>query len=301
MYPSHAAYGFTEVAPPTGRRTFQSEETRPLHPIRPTGPGHIMKTPSALRTASVGTGSGILHHPVPKRPIQLSNLTPVEFQPSRGPPMQFPTSRPAPGPLIEVTPLQRLIPPQENSMHYQLHYQNHPRRQQQEPQQHQPLQQRQHEQLLPPPTRFNMSSFPRLGTNSGVGQAIRSLNQRPVILSPPVADHETVWQVDPVAAADELRDFATGTPAVSDTVVADDDLYQHPSSRTGGVPPLNTLKPQYPTAWNPTLAHYTATKPRRLTLQQENSFEALAKQHIKEDLLDSINVVRPTLLVKTEK
>lgn len=44
--------------------------------------------------------------------------------------------------------------------------------------------------------------------------------------------------------------------------------------------------------WNPHLANCTATRPRRLTLKQENDFEEAHRRHHREDLINSISVVK---------
>jgi hypothetical protein len=44
--------------------------------------------------------------------------------------------------------------------------------------------------------------------------------------------------------------------------------------------------------WNPNLANCTATKPRRLTLKQDNDFEEADRKHRAEDMRNSISVVK---------
>lgn len=46
--------------------------------------------------------------------------------------------------------------------------------------------------------------------------------------------------------------------------------------------------------WNPTLANCTATKPRRLTLKQENDFEEADRRYQSEAMRNSITVVKDT-------
>lgn len=216
-----------------------------------------------------------LHHPVPMRPIHVSHL--MTSNPQGVQRMQS-HQQPRPGPLLEIVPFQPVASFAHNSISSQSIRQ---------PQTHQV-------HRLP----FAIKNFPWPAHCDSMGQAVRSIhNQQGTQLQ--LSEADTVWQIEHETAAGNLTKRDAGTPAPSDTVVADGDINEQPEPVL--TPPMvdHTKSMGYPSAWNPTLAHYTATKPRRLTLQQENSFPSLHEQHRKEQLLNDISVVR-SIAVKKE-